>query len=420
MGGIFGSILPKNILTAVKRGTGIAVSQRLTGAAQQPAEAVLGMMATQLTGLSEDEAATRLADVGPNVVADERKNSRLRLLGKACANPLVVLLLLLATVSFLTGDMRAGLVMLLMVVLGVTLRFVQEAKADTAAAKLKAMIRVTATVLREGAAREIPLSDLVPGDIVRLAAGDMIPADVRIVSCKDLFIIQSSLTGEAFPIEKFDSVDTLEGKTPLELKNICFLGTSVESGSATAAVVETGKRTYLGNMASVLTAQAPRTSFDKGISSFTWLMIRFMAVLVPLVFLINGLTKHNWYEAFFFAMAVAVGLTPEMLPMIVTVCLSKGALAMSRKKVIVKRINSIQNLGAMDILCTDKTGTLTMDRVILEKHCDVVRQDDEGVLTLAFLNSHFQTGLRNVLDRAILDHHALTDALPVSSYAKVD
>lgn len=421
MASIFGSVLPKNILTAVKRGgNGIAVSSRLSEAAQQMPEIVLGVVATQLAGLTEEEAAARLADVGPNVVAEEHKNTKLKLFGKACANPLVILLLLLATVSFLTGEVRAGVVMLLMVVLGVTLRFLQEAKADTAAAKLKAMIRVTATVLRDGAAREIPLSDLVPGDIIRLAAGDMIPADVRILSCKDLFIIQSSMTGESMPVEKFDAIDTLQGKTPLELRNICFLGTSVESGSATAVVVETGKRTYLGGMASAISSQAVQTSFDKGVSSFTWLMIHFIMVMVPLVFLINGITKHNWSEAFFFAMAVAVGLTPEMLPMIVTVCLSKGALAMSRKKVIVKRINSIQNLGAMDILCTDKTGTLTMDRVILEQHCDVVRQDDEGVLTLAYLNSHFQTGLRNVLDRAILDHRGLTDALPVSSYTKVD
>ncbi|MBV8357748.1 MAG: magnesium-translocating P-type ATPase, partial [Deltaproteobacteria bacterium] len=313
-----------------------------------------------------------------------------------------------------------GTLMVAMVILGVSLRFVQEARADTAAAKLKAMIRVTATVVRGGVEREIPLAELVPGDIVKLAAGDMIPADLRILSCKDLFLTQGSLTGESFPVEKFDVAEELDGKQPLELKCICFLGTSVESGSAVAAVVETGLSTYLGKMAISITDRPPPTAFDRGVSGFTWLMLEFMAVMVPVVFLINGFTKHNWGEAFLFALAVAVGLTPEMLPMIVSVCLSKGALLMSRKKVIVKRLNSIQNLGAMDVLCTDKTGTLTMDRVILEHHYDVALKDDDGVLELAFLNSHFQTGLRNVLDRAILQHQELHQELSVGEYSKAD
>ena len=232
----------------------------------------------------------------------------------------------------------------------------------------------------------------------------MIPADIRLLSCRDLFLTQASLTGEAFPVEKFDAPDEVAGKTPMELRNICFLGTSVESGSASAVVVETGRKTYLGSMASAITQAPPPTRFDRGVTNFTWLMLYFMGVMVPAVFLINGFAKHNWGEAFLFALAVAVGLTPEMLPMIVSVCLSKGALLMSRKKVIVKRLNSIQNLGAMDVLCTDKTGTLTMDRVILEQHCDVALKDDDGVLELAFLNSHFQTGLKNILDRAVLKY----------------
>ena len=335
-------------------------------------------------------------------------------------NPLVILLLILAVVSYLTGDPRAGTVMLIMVFLGVSLRFVQEARADDAAAKLKAMISVTATVVRGGTASEVPLGQLVPGDIIRLAAGDMIPADIRILSCKDLFVIQSSLTGESFPVEKFDTTETGPAKSLLDLKNVCFLGTSVESGTAIGVVVETGLKTYLGGMASSIIGQEVPTSFDKGVGKFTWLMIYFMMVMVPLVFLINGLTKHDWIEAFFFAMAVAVGMTPEMLPMIVTVCLSKGAIAMSRKKVIVKRLNAIQNLGAMDILCADKTGTLTLDRVILERHCDVVRKEDDEVLELAFLNSHFQTGLRNVLDRAILDHTEIIEASALQTYRKAD
>jgi Mg2+-importing ATPase len=308
----------------------------------------------------------------------------------------------------------------MMVVLGVMLRFVQESRADTAAAKLKAMIKVTATVLRDGRQAEMPLSHLVPGDLVVLAAGDMIPADIRVVTSKDLFIIQGSLTGESLPVEKFDARETRENLTPIELSNLCFLGTSVESGSATGVVVTTGKSTYFGSMASSIAGDQVETSFDKGIKRFTWLMIQFMMVMVPLVFLINGLTKGNWGEAFFFALAVAVGLTPEMLPMIVSVCLSKGALLMSRKKVIVKRLNAIQNLGAMDILCTDKTGTLTMDRVILEHHCDVVQKESDAVLVDAYLISNFQTGLRNVLDRAILDHREVIDQAKIVSYKKID
>jgi Mg2+-importing ATPase len=310
--------------------------------------------------------------------------------------------------------------MLVMVVLGVGLRFIQESRADTAAAKLKAMISVTATVVRDGQPRELPLSELVPGDVVQLAAGDMIPADLRLVVCKDLFVIQSSLTGESLPVEKFDFKENGGSKSALELKNTCFLGTSVESGAAMGVIVETGFKTYLGNMAQSLVGQPPPSSFDKGVTRFTWLMIYFMAVMVPLVFLINGVTKHDWTKAFFFAVAVAVGLTPEMLPMIVSVCLSRGAIGMSRKKVIVKRLNSIQNLGAMDVLCTDKTGTLTLDRVILERHCDVVRNEDEEVLLHAYLNSHFQTGLRNVLDRAILQFEEIHEKHAVPDYKKID
>ncbi len=220
-------------------------------------------------------------------------------------------------------------------------------------------------------------------------------------------------------MEKFDAKEDA-AKPALELKNTCFLGTSVESGTATGVIVETGFHTYLGSMAQAIVGQKVETSFDQGVTRFTWLMIRFMLVMVPLVFLINGLTKHNWMDAFFFALAVAVGLTPEMLPMIVSVCLSRGAITMSRKKVIVKRLNSIQNLGAMDVLCTDKTGTLTLDRVILERHCDVVRHEDEGVLVLAYLNSHFQTGLKNVLDRAILQFQEIHEKFSVPDYKKVD
>jgi len=415
------AVFPKPLLQALRRPAAqLKVSEHLLRSARSDVASVYSLQQTGAEGLSEDEAAVRLRHYGPNTVGHERRFPRLRLFAHAVANPLVILLSLLATVSFLTGDLRAGTVMLLMVALGLVLRFVQEARADTAAARLKAMISVTATVVRGGAAREVPVAEVVPGDVVRLAAGDMIPGDVRLVSAKDLFLAQGALTGESFPVEKFDSVEQDNGKPGIELRNLCFLGTSVESGSATAVVVATGLNTYLGSMADAIVGGPTQTSFDKGVSRFTWLMIRFMLVMVPLVFVINGLTKGNWGRAFFFAMAVAVGLTPEMLPMIVSVCLSKGAMAMSRKKVIVKRLNSIQNLGAMDVLCTDKTGTLTLDRVILERHCDVVREESDEVLEMAFLNSHFQTGLKNVLDRAVLDHQEMHHILDVPSYAKVD
>jgi P-type Mg2+ transporter len=394
-------VLPRRL--PQRSGAPIRIAPRLLEAAGSSADDVLRKMETSTAGLTEAEAERRIHIHGANVVAGEKYDTWLRLLGKAMVNPLVILLLVLAAVSyFFADDIRAAVVMLSMVVLGVALRFVQEMKADAAAAKLKAMISVTATVLRDGQAKEIPLGQLVPGDVVKLAAGDMIPADLRVISCKDLFVIQSALTGEAFPVEKFDAPERDPASVGLELKNVCFLGTSVESGAAQAVIVATGLESYLGSMSSAMARQSTETSFDRGISSFTWLMIKFMAVMVPVVFLINGLTKHDWWTAFIFALSVAVGLTPEMLPMIVTVCLSKGAIAMSRKKVIIKRLNSIQNLGAMDVLCTDKTGTLTMDHIILVRHCDVVLESDESVLALAYLNSHFQTGLKNLMDRAIL------------------
>jgi len=332
----------------------------------------------------------------------------------------VILLTALSAISFATGDARAGTVMACMVVLSATLRFVQEARADAAAAALKAMIHVTAAVFRDGKALEMPLRDLVPGDIINLNAGDMIPGDVRILTAKDLFVSQGTLTGESYPVEKFHDPDPKASNTPIDLKNICFMGTSVESGTATAVVVVTGANTYLGTMAGSITEEAPPTSFDRGLSRFTWLMIQLMAVMVPLVFLINGFTKHDWKGAFFFAMAVAVGLTPEMLPMIVSVCLSKGAIAMSRKKVIVKRLNAIQNFGGMDILCTDKTGTLTEDRVVLQRHCNVAGRETDEVLLDGYLISHFQTGLKNLLDKAILDSSDFHGKALVEKYKKLD
>ena len=408
------------LISAKAKNHNIQVSPAVLDATRKDGEELLQSLRTTPQGLTQTEAEDRARTAGPNEVAQEKKQGWFLRLLKIIRNPLVILLATLSAISFATGDARAGTVMAAMVVLSVGLRYVQEARADTAAAKLKAMIHVTATVVRDGAPKEMPLRDLVPGDIIKLSAGDMIPGDVRVLSAKDLFVNQGSLTGESFPVEKFHDAEAKVVSSPTELKNTCFMGTSVESGTATAAVVATGVHTYLGSMASAITEDEPPTSFDQGLNRFTWLMIRIMAVMVPLVFLINGFTKHDWKSAFFFAMAVAVGLTPEMLPMIVSVCLSKGALAMSRKKVIVKRLNAIQNFGGMDVLCTDKTGTLTEDRVVLQRHCDVAGRETEEVLLDGYLISHFQTGLKNLLDVAILASSDFHQQALVEKYKKLD
>ncbi len=403
----------------------IHVSAAVLDAARKDGEQLLRDLRTSLNGLTQAEADERARTTGPNEIAQERKQGWAVRVLKIIRNPLVILLSTLSAISFLTGDARAGSVMVGMVALSVGLRFWQEARADSAAEKLKAMIHVTATVVRDGVAREIPLRDLVPGDIIKLAAGDMIPGDVRLLSSKDVFVSQGSLTGESLPVEKFHDLETHDPEakqeiSPTELTNTCFMGTSVESGTATAIVVTTGVQTYLGSMAHSITGERALTSFDQGLNRFTWLMMKFMVVMVPLVFFINGLTKHDWKGAFFFALAVAVGLTPEMLPMIVSVCLSNGALAMSRKKVIVKRLNSIQNFGGMDVLCTDKTGTLTEDRVVLMRHCNVAGRETEDVLLNGYLISYFQTGLKNLLDRAILDSTDFHGKAVVEKYKKLD
>lgn len=407
-------------MAVLKDPNGDRTAELVRTAAEKDVGEILQRLGTSANGLSDEEAAERLEVFGANEVAQERRHTWLQRSYHAAVNPLVILLTILAVVSFATGDFRAGTVMLLMVILGLSLRFIQETKADNAAAKLKAMISVTATVVRNGQAREIPLRELVPGDVVKLSSGDMIPGDIRLITAKDLFIIQATLTGESLPVEKTDAVDTRQNASAIERNNLCFLGTSVESGSATGLIIATGAQTYFGKVARGLAGRQPQTAFDRGVGRFTWLMIRFMAVMVPLVFVINGITKRDWKEAFFFALAVAVGLTPEMLPMIVSVCLSKGAIAMSRKKVIVKKLNSIQNFGAMDVLCTDKTGTLTIDHVILELHVDVFKNESDEVLEDAYVISHFQTGLKNVLDRAVLKHQELHKELNVEKFSKVD
>ena len=402
--------------------TEMQISDQLVRLAHTDADKGLSALESGVDGLSPAEAALRLKKYGPNEIAQEKKKNVLVRLLDNVKNPLVILLTVLAAVSFATGDMRATIVIMVMVVLGVVLRFYQEMRADDAAAELKAMVAIKSTVVRDGQEMEVPLHNLVPGDVVRLAAGDMVPGDVRVLSAKDLFLNQAALTGESISVEKIAvTVSAEDVENPLDLPNICFLGSNVESGSATAVVIHTGDRTYLGALAASIVGEREMTSFDLGVNKFTWLMIRFIGVMVPAVFVINGLSRHDWVEAFLFAVAVAVGLTPEMLPMIVTVNLSKGAIAMAGKKVIVKRLNSIQNIGAMDVLCTDKTGTITEGRIVLERHMDVNGRESERVLQYGYMNSYYHTGLKNLMDEAILDHGHLEEDLKVkTNFRKID
>jgi Mg2+-importing ATPase len=397
------------------RETGIVLSHEILAASRTDEKAVLALLRTSPEGLDAAEAEARLASAGPNLVTREGRPSVFRELWGRAKNPLNALLLSLATISYFLGDIRAALIIAIMVILAITTAFVQEHRSNDAAAKLRAMVKTTASVKRRGAAIpagedqshgfcEIPMEQLVPGDIVRLSAGDMIPADLRLLTAKDLFINQSALTGEAMPSEKSAPACAGDIADPFDLPNLCFMGGSVVSGFGTGVIVHTGAKTYFGQLAGKIAGQRELTSFDKGINRFTWLMIRFILVMVPAVLLINGLTKGDWLEALLFAVAVAVGLTPEMLPMIVTVNLAKGAIAMSKKRVIVKRLHAIQNFGAMDVLCTDKTGTLTQDRIILKRHLDIRGNDCERVLEFAYLNSHYQSGLKNLLDVAVLQH----------------
>jgi Mg2+-importing ATPase len=385
----------------------------------------LSALRSDATGLTEAEAAQRLERCGPNAVARSDQQGILRQLAARIWSPLNVMLLSLAGASALLGDLRAAIVIAAMVVLSVGLSFIQEYRSNQAAAALRAMVRTTATVLRptlaDGGRQEVPIEHLVPGDVVALAAGDMVPADLRLISAKDFFVNESALTGEALPAEKLTAANGDAISDPLDLPNLCFMGTNIISGSGTGVVMVTGAATYFGHVAESIVGRRPLTSFETGVNRFVWLMVRFMLVMVPAVFLINGFTKGDWFEALLFAVAVAVGLTPEMLPMIVTMNLAKGSLAMSRKRVIVKRLNAIQNFGAMDVLCTDKTGTLTQDRIIL-KHClDLHGEESDRVLELAYLNSHHQSGLKNLLDLAVLKHADEMQHLHSSqSFHKID
>ncbi|CNH37390.1 magnesium-translocating P-type ATPase [Yersinia pekkanenii] len=397
--------------------------------AKNSLDQTLSKLNANLNGLTEEDARERLELYGINQVAHEKAPPALTQLLAAFNNPFIFVLIVLAAISFFTDywlplqrgeetDLVGASIIVTMVLISGLLRFWQEYRTNKAAEALKSMVRTTATVLRRNshsaqpAKQEIAIKLLVPGDIILLSAGDMIPADLRLIKSRDLFISQAILTGEAIPIEKYDAMGAISSKSVdgdasseselLELSNICLMGTNVASGTAMAVVIATGGQTYFGTLAKSIVGNRAQTAFDRGVNSVSWLLIRFMLVMVPIVLLINGFTKGDWTEAALFALAVAVGLTPEMLPMIVSSNLAKGAIAMSRRKVVVKRLNAIQNFGAMDVLCTDKTGTLTQDRIILEHHLDATGHNDSQVLQLAWLNSFHQSGMRNLMDQAVI------------------
>ena len=388
----------------------------------EPEQALAALQAS-LSGLSWQEAARRRQRVGENSVAAERRAGPLRQFLGALLRPLPLVLLALAVVNGLTGQLAAGAVIAAIVLLSTALSFLQEYRSDQAAARLRAMVHTKVLVRRcEGGVSheaELPPAQLVPGDIVCLAAGDAVPADLRILHSRDLFVDQSTLTGEALPVEKFAAAAAATAGA-FDLPGIAFMGSSVTSGTATAVVAATGSRTDFGQIAAQAAAARVPTSFDRGLQRFIGLMLRLMLAMMLLVFLLNGLLKGDWLQAFQFGIAIAVGLAPELLPAVVTVNLAKGALAMAERKCIVKRLNAIQNIGAMDVLCTDKTGTLTQNRIILARHVDIDGRQSAEVTSYAYLNSHFQTGLRSLLDHAVLEFAAAHQQVPALDYRKID
>lgn len=371
-----------------------------------PIQHIFTKLNSSINGLSSEEAERRLAEHGPNEPAATKQLNFILELVSRFKNPLNLQMLAIAFLSFLLGEALASVIVLVMLFLSFGLSFLLDRRSTRAVESLGKRVQSRTIVLRDGRETEIRISEIVPGDIVVLSAGSIIPADVRLITAKDFFVSEAALTGESMPVEKsaVPPPNNAKPSTAIALGNACFLGTFVVSGSAKAIVVNTGKQTLFGSIAQSLTEHRHETSFDKGIKSLTWLLMRLMLVVVSLVFVIVGFTKGNWLEALLFGLSVAVGLTPEMLPMILTVNLAKGALSMAKKKVIVKQLPAIQNFGAIDILCTDKTGTLTQDRVVLERHVDIIGNESEDVLTYAYLTSYYQTGLRSLIDRAVLDY----------------
>ena len=405
------------------------VMERLRWASCGTEEEILAFYGTAPTGLDAEAAEKSRDEYGENILTYGKKEPAAKRLFSAFINPFTVVLLALAAISVFTdillaapGDRNYATVSIITVMVAISgiLRFVQETRSGSVADQLTGMIRTTACVEREGTKSEIPMEEVAAGDLVCLSAGDMIPADLRILSAKDLFVSQSALTGESEPVEKCAVHSGGEGALT-DAANLAFMGSNVVSGSAKAVAVGVGNSTMLGAMAKNLNEKPPKTTFEKGVNSVSWVLIRFMLIMVPVVLFLNGFTKGDWMQAALFAISVAVGLTPEMLPMIVTTSLAKGAMAMSRKKVVIKNLNAIQNLGSIDILCTDKTGTLTQDKVVLEYHLNVDGEEDDRVLRHAFLNSYFQTGLKNLIDIAVISkQEELGAEALVQKYAKVD
>lgn len=382
----------------------------------QTVDQVLQAFDTSLHGLEEYEVTRRRSAYGYNDTVQKQESSIFLQFLSRFLNPLVLVLLIIAVLSYIFDNRIGAMVVSLMAILSVVLSFFQEYRAGKQVAHLIDLVKVTANVYRDNKLVTVGVREVVPGDILDLSAGDMLAADARLIFVKDLFINQSSLTGESFPVEKHAELVTGQAGAAAHLENMAFMGSSIVSGTGLAIVVRTGSHTELGKLSKDLTGQAPPTAFDRGIASFVMLMIRMMIVLTLAVFVINALAKQNIVEALLFALAVAVGLAPEMLPMEVALNLSKGGLAMSRKGVIVKRLSSIQNFGAMDILCTDKTGTLTEDTIVLMQHINAEGEEDEDVLRHAYINSYYQSGLKNILDLAVLKHRHLV----VRRYKKVD
>ncbi len=410
-------------------------NQRLMAAATESVETLYERLESSAKGKTLDQVKVAREQYGDNTVTTHQDHTLIKQLVQAFVNPFTLILIALALVSVFTdvifvqagkADYTTVIIIASMVFISGALRFIQETRSGKAAEKLLEMIETTANIERiSHAAREIPLDEIVVGDLVHLSAGDMIPADIRLIETKDLFISQSALTGESEPVEKAAALSN-PTQAPLDQQNLAFMGTSVLTGYGRGLVVATGNDTLFGGIAQSLNKEPIQTSFEKGVNAVSWVLIRFMMVMVPIVFVINGVTKGDWLSALLFAISIAVGLTPEMLPMIVTAGLAKGAVAMSRKKVIIKTLNSIQNLGAINILCTDKTGTLTEDLVTLQDHLNVEGQTDTRVLRYGFLNSYYQTGLKNLIDLAIIDKAmALKDRDPnleigLTRYQKVD
>jgi len=414
--------------------------KRLLRAARRDGSTLLIQYDNNESGFDENDVEEMREEHGANIITKQEEDPLFKRLIMAFINPFTVVLIVLALISAFTDIVLAApgeadpitvIIIMTMVIISGLLRFVQELRSTGAAKRLSEMVETTACAARkfedkesgeiQSEKKEIPMDEIVVGDLVYLTAGDMVPADVRIIQAKDLFISQSALTGESEPVEKFSTTASSVGGNPLEFNNLAFMGTNVISGSATALVITVGDDTILGSIARQLQVKAPPTSFEKGVSSVSWVLIRFMMIMVPIVLLVNGFTKGDWLQAFLFALSVAVGLTPEMLPMIVSANLAKGAVSMSKKRVIVKNLNSIQNFGAMDILCTDKTGTITQDKVILEYHLNINGDEDTDVLRQAFLNSYYQTGLKNLMDVSIIEFSRKAELTSLwNDYKKVD